>query len=102
MGAAAYNRGSRLVWRNGDAKMPKAVALASMHAVNDELSELRSRVGMLESELRRARRCLAAERAAREALRIQLADEQRSNAFGVSILCKLAFPSIDAGKEGGA
>lgn len=100
MSASAYNRGSRLVWRETEAKMPKAVALASMRAVDDELSALRSRVGVLESELRRARRCLAAERAAREALRIQLADEQRSNAFGVGILCKLAFPSMDAAKEG--
>jgi hypothetical protein len=41
-----------------------------------------------------ARRCLASERAGREALRVRLANEERANAFGVGVLCRLAFPEV--------
>lgn len=43
-----------------------------------------------------ARRCLAAERAGRESLRVRLADEERANGVGVGILCGLAFPGDES------
>jgi len=92
MGAAAYSRGSRLVSREADDRMPDAARRADRQAYMDEAARLRERVATLERDLRRARRCLASERAGREALRVRLADEERANAFGVGVLCGLAFP----------
>lgn len=91
-GAAAYNRGSRLVAREADERMPEALSRADRQALKDEIVRLRERVASLERDLARARRCLAAERAGREALRVRLADEERANAFGVGVLCRRAFP----------
>lgn len=91
MGAAAYNRGSRLVAREADEQMPVAISRADAQAQKDEISRLREQVSTLERELRRARRCLAAERAGREALAARLLDEERANAFGVRVLCRIAF-----------
>ena len=34
--------------------------------------------------------------AGREALRARLDDEERANAFGVGVLCKLAFPGDES------
>ena len=96
MSAAAYNRGSRLVAREADERMPDAVRRSDRQAHKDELVRLRERVAELEIELRRARRCLAAERAGREALRVRLADEERANAFGIGVLCRLAFPGDES------
>ena len=92
MGAAAYNRGSRLVSRGADERMPVAMSRADVQAHKDEVARLHEQIATLERELRRARRCLAAERAGREALRVRLADEERANGFGVGVLCRLAFP----------
>ena len=92
MGAAAYNRGSRLVSKEADERMPGAVSRADRQARKDEIVRMREQVATLERELRRVRRCLAAERAVREALRVRLADEEKANAFGVGVLCRLAFP----------
>ena len=91
MGAAAYNRGSQLVSREADERMPLASFRADRQAHKDEVARLREQVASLERDLRRARRCLAAERAARESLRVRLADEERANAWGVGVLCRLAF-----------
>ena len=77
MGSAAYNRGSRLVSKEADER-------------------LREQIATLERDLRRARRCLASERAGRESLRVRLADEERANAFGVGVLCRLAFPGDES------
>jgi hypothetical protein len=96
MGAGAYNRGSRLVSREADARMPEALSRADRQAHKDEIVRLREQVAALEHELRRARRCLASERAGREALRVRLADEERANAFGVGVLCGLAFPGDES------
>ncbi len=96
MGAAAYNRGSRLVSREADERMPGARFRADQQAHKDEIVRLREQVAALEHELRRARRCLASERAGREALRVRLADEKRANAFGVGVLCRLAFPGDES------
>lgn len=96
MGAAAYNRGSRLVARDADERMPAASSRSDRQAHKDEVSRLRDQVVALERELRRARRCLAAERAGREALRVRLADEERASGFGVGVLCRLAFPGDES------
>jgi type II secretory pathway component PulJ len=92
MGSAAYNRGSRLVSKEADERMPLATARADRQAHKDEVARLREQIATLERDLRRARRCLASERAGRESLRVRLADEERANAFGVGVLCRLAFP----------
>ncbi len=96
MGAAAHNRGSRLVSRDADERMPRALSRADRQAHKDEIVRLRERVASLERDLARARRCLASERAGREALRVRLADEERANAFGVGVLCGLAFPGDES------
>jgi len=90
--AAAYRRGSRLLSSEADKRMPAALSHADRQARKDEVSRLRELVTTLERDLRRARRCLAAERAGREALRARLADEESAYAFGVGVLCALAFP----------
>ena len=96
MSIAAYNRGSRLVAREADERMPVATSRADAQAHKDEIVRLREQVAALERELRRARRCLAAERAGREAMRVRLAHEETSNAFGVGVLCRLAFPGDES------
>lgn len=92
MSAAAYSRGSRIVSRGADERMPVARFRADQQAHEDEIVRLREQVATLERDLRRARRCLAAERAGRGALRARLADEESAYAFGVGVLCALAFP----------
>jgi chromosome segregation ATPase len=94
--AAAYNRGSRVVSREADERMPSAALRADVQAYKDEIGRLREQVATLEREMRRARRCLAAERAGREALRSRLADEERANRFAVGVLCRLAFPGCES------
>jgi type II secretory pathway component PulJ len=96
MGSAAYNRGSRLVSKEADERMPLATARADRQAHEDEVARLREQIATLERDLRRARRCLASERAGRESLRVRLADEERANAFGVGVLCRLAFPGDES------
>jgi len=93
---AAYNRGSRLVAREADERMPVATSRADAQAHKDEVARLREQVTTLKRDLRRARRCLAAERAGREALRARLIDAERANAFGVGVLCGLAFPGDES------
>ena len=96
MGSAAYNRGSRLVSKEADERMPLATARADRQAHKDEVARLREQIATLERDLRRARRCLASERAGRESLRVRLADEERARAFGVGVLCRLAFPGDES------
>lgn len=99
MGAAAYNRGSRSIAADADALMPAASARATLQAHKDEAEALRMRVAALERDLRRARRCLAAERFGREQLGARLRDEERANAFCVGILCRIAFAADDLERE---
>lgn len=91
MGAAQYNRGSRVISREADDRMPGLTARADRQAFKDEIDRLRERCSILERDLSRARRCLAAERNGRESLRQRLAAEQRSHEFSVEILCRIAF-----------
>lgn len=92
MGIAVYNRGSRLVSRAANERMPVASSYADRQALADSVARLCDQVASLERELARARRCLALERAGRDALRARLAQEETANAFGVRVLCRLAFP----------
>lgn len=96
MGAASHNRGSQLVSREADERMPLALSRADRQAHKDEVARLREQVAALERELRRARRCLAAERLGREQLRVRLGDEERSHALSVKWLCRLAFPGDES------
>lgn len=90
MGAAAYNRGSRIGHKEADERIAGVALRADRQAHKDEIARLRDRVAALEHDLRRARRCLAAERAGRESLRVRLANEERSHAFTADILCHIA------------
>ena len=96
MGSAAYNRGSRLVAKEADERMPLATDRADRQAHTAEVARLREQIATLERDLRRARRCLASERAGRESLRVRLADAERANAFVVGVLCRLAFPGDES------
>jgi hypothetical protein len=87
MGAAAYNRGSKIVSREADARMPATKAKADAAAHGEELRCLREQVALLERDLSRARLCLAAERMGRESLRSRLQESERAHAFGVTTLC---------------
>lgn len=78
--------------RYADERSLPAQERADRQARNDELAKLREQVAALEHALRRARRCLAAERLGREALRVRLAEEERVFAAAVGCLSKLAFP----------
>ena len=82
--------------KEADERMPLATARADRQAHKDEVTRLREQIATLERDLRRARRCLASERAGRESLRVRLADEERANAFGVGVLCRLAFPGDES------
>jgi outer membrane murein-binding lipoprotein Lpp len=92
MGAAAYNRGSRLVIREVDERLAGVSMRADQYARETDVARLHAQIATLERDLRRARRCLAAERAGREALRVRLAHEETAYAFAVGVLCRLAFP----------
>jgi hypothetical protein len=92
MGASSYNRGTRKIARDADERMTTANARADRQAHADENARLRAQVTVLESDLRRALRCLAAERLGRELLARRLAAAESAHAFAVSCLCKRAFP----------
>ena len=96
MGAAAYNRGSRVIAREADNRAQAAQPRADARAYRDEIARLREQVTRLERDLCRARRCLAAERSGREALRVRLASEENSHALSVRWLCRLAFPGDES------
>jgi len=88
VGIAAYNRGSASVARDADGRMPAAQTQAERHALKDEVARLRDRLAQSERDLRRASRCLAAERMGREALRLRLAQSEASHRFAIAILCR--------------
>lgn len=92
MGIAAYNRGSRSISREAAEGAAVANARAEYRALAEENEQLRARVAQLDADLGRARRCLAAERMGRVALRQRLAAKESAYAFAVSTLCRRAFP----------
>lgn len=99
MGVATYNRGSRAIAAQADEKMPVATLRSDRQAHKDEVARLRGQIATLERDLRRARRCLAAERAGRERANERLAASKRAYDFGVGVLCRVAFPSDHTGGE---
>lgn len=88
--AASYNRGSRVIAREADERAAGLVGRVERQALADENARLRRQVDRLEHELARARRCLAAERFAREKRVEELKVELRSARFGIRCLCRLA------------
>lgn len=93
MGVAASNRGSRSIARDADALMPMAITRADRQAHKDEIERLRAQVADLTRDLKRARRCIAAERQGRENLRLRLVAEERIYAFAVGVLCRRLWPT---------
>lgn len=91
MSRGAYQRGSRLVAREADARVKLLDARIERQALKDENARLRLRVERLEHDLGRARRCISAERFAREQRVNELKSELRASHFGVTTLCRIAF-----------
>lgn len=91
MSAAAYNRGSRIIAREAAERAASLVERVDRQALKDENARLRQQVERLEHELTRARRCISAERLARDKRVEELKAELRSASFGTSVLCRLAF-----------
>ncbi len=92
MSAAGYNRWTRIIAANADLAMPSTQLRADIQAHKDEAARLREQVARLERELARARRCIAAERYAREKRASELKADVRARDFGISTLCRIAFP----------
>ncbi len=92
MGIAACNRGSRSISREATEGASVANARAEYQALAEENARLRARVAQLDADLGRARRCLAAERMGREALRQRFIEGQGRSAAVISNLCRIAFP----------
>lgn len=93
MGVAAYNRGNKAISQETDREISAARYRAERQALKDENARLRERVAALERDLKRACRCLAAERYAREKRVTELKADVQSYRFGTSLLCRIAFPS---------
>lgn len=93
MGAAAYNRGSKLISREADEAIPTALLRADREAHKAEVARLREQVARLESDLARARRCIAELRRSKDARLAEARAEQSSSAAAIGILTRLAFPT---------
>jgi hypothetical protein len=91
MGHAAYNRGSDIVRRDADEHMPAAAVRTANATERDSIAQMRATIENLESELRRARRCIRAERNARALLATRIAEHESAYRFAVTTLCKAAF-----------
>lgn len=89
MGAAAYNRGSRVV--ASQIGVGASVERNERAAERDQLATLRDELARVQRELIRARRCLAAERMGRAELVERLRMSESNYNFAVSILSKRAF-----------
>ena len=91
MGHAAYNRGSDIVRRDADKHMPTAAVRTANATERDSIAQMRATIATLEAELRRARRCIRAERNARALLAARLAEQESAYSFAVTTLCKATF-----------
>ena len=91
MGHAAYNRGSDIVRRDTDKRIPAAALRTANATERDSIAQMRAKIETLESDLRRARRCIRAERNARAMLAARLAEHESAYSFAVTTLCKAAF-----------
>jgi hypothetical protein len=100
MGIAAYNRGSRQIARDSDLSAAKNRSTCATLAEHN--AQLQERILALECELKRATRCLAAERLGRNALGERLKACERSNEFITMLMCrfyKAAYPDRDSDVE---
>jgi hypothetical protein len=91
MGAAAYNRGSKLVRREADERAREAISRADRDAYKAEAARLRDRVITLERDLARARRCIAELRRSKDARMSDARDEQSRSDAAIRILARIAF-----------
>lgn len=91
MGHAAYTRGSDIVRRATDKRMHDSELRTANATERDSIAQMRATIARLESELRRARRCILAERNARALIAARLAEHESAYSFAVNILCKAAF-----------
>jgi septal ring factor EnvC (AmiA/AmiB activator) len=96
MGAAAYNRGTRLIATAADEAMPAATARAERQALKDESKRLRVENERFSRDLARARRCIAELRRSKEALRQEARADAGRSAEAIGILCRIAFGPGDA------
>lgn len=92
MGAAAYNRGSRVISREANERMPTALARADRDARKEEAARLRAQVERLERDLARARRCIAELRRSKAERLSEVRAELSRSERATSILCHIAFP----------
>jgi molecular chaperone GrpE (heat shock protein) len=99
MGAAAYNRGSRIVSREADEAMPAASARADRDATKAERARLLAQVASLEDQLARARRCIAELRRSKDARMAEAAADRSSGRAAIKILTRLAFPAPAPSRE---
>lgn len=93
MGAAAYNRGSKLISRDADEDMGKVLVRAEREAVKAERARLRQQVAELQRELGRARRCIAELRRSKEERLTEARAEQSRSDAAIHILTRIAFPA---------
>lgn len=92
MGAASYNRGSRLISMEADEAMPVAAARAERHAAKDDAARLRAQVAELERQLARARRCIAELRRSKDTRMTEAQADRSSSQAAIKILTRIAFP----------
>mgnify|MGYP001439453313 CR=1 FL=1 len=91
MGSSAYNRGSVIVRLEADARMPVAALHTACDIERDTILKMTATIARLEHDLRRARRCIQAERNARAMISARLAAHESSYSFAVTTLCKAVF-----------
>jgi hypothetical protein len=92
MGAAAYNRGSKLISREADEAMGAAQARNEREAVKADRAALLAQVAKLKRDLGRARRCIAEPRRSKGERQSEARAEASSSATAIKILTRLAFP----------
>lgn len=96
MGAAAYNRGTKLIASDADGQMATANVRADRAALSEENAHLKSQIRSLHRELARARRCIAELRRSKDALMADARTDAASSAAAISVLCRIAFPEDQA------
>ena len=92
MGAAAHNRGSKIIRREADEAMGGAIARNEREAVKAERAALLAQIDKLERELGRARRCVAELRRSKEARQSEARADASASAAAIKTLTRLAFP----------
>lgn len=96
MGAAAYNRGTRVGVAVADERLVVTRLRADRDAEKDETARLRERVSLLERDLARARRCIAELRRSKDERLAEARAEQSLSRLAIRILTRIAFPEDHA------